>query len=249
MTTKHDDIDVDRYLSGNDEVSHIYKHDRQQAPARLDAKILAYAHDAVDKKNTKARPGAGFWIPTAIAASLIVGVVSFYAVQVPMTDMEQSPELAKTVPSLKSVPVTTATVELQQAGPVLETPQQIAKQAETPDSTPKPLQQAEATRPESALSQQAKADKNTKNVLKKSAPVEQQDITYAKKATSDNPLLAPVTSTLGEPDPDKVDEWYKKIEKLFEEGKTTEARKELTKFLNKYPRHEAGLKLRKKYQP
>ena len=80
MNNPGDDINIDRYLATGDKVSDVYHEQSLQAPASLDNTILDYAHQAVESKPPST---ARYWIPVALAASVIIGIFSFHAIQAP----------------------------------------------------------------------------------------------------------------------------------------------------------------------
>ncbi len=239
MTSPHDD--VDSYLTSGDEISNVYKSRTQTAPAKLDAAVLDYARNAVSNKNSKT---SSLWWPMAMAASVILGIVAIRTFQHPAT--EQTPQVTSTDTTVtaKTAPQTLPADNSQQKD---EAVANVAPEKSPQPSAAQPVQQAESKQ---AVSVKEKTDKKVeKKQAVAASPTVKKETNLATKAANDNPLLAPVKSSIGEAEASEIESWYKKIEKLFAENKTAEAKSELAEFLKKHPQHEAALKLKKQYLP
>lgn len=216
-------------------ISALYKRTQTESSSpELDQRIMDYAHQAIaaDDNGTQGKKSwfqeMGF--PLAMAASVVVGLLFFRTFVSPNQDVPTPGYLSQSDTYL-TTPVTTDKQPNRIPG-VNQTDTRLADKDNDPKVAPpaqkQPVQQNVAS---------------AKKTVKPIKAVKQNPKTvFAKKSVSDNPLVAPVNKTIGEPD---METWYEDIARLFSDGKDTEGKKALSKFIKKYPRHEAALKLQK----
>jgi len=209
----------------------------EHSSTELDQRITNYAHQAISTTSAAQRKKS--WLqemglPLAMAASVILGVIFFRTFVAPEAEVATPGYLAKTDAYL-TTPVTT-----EQTNNTIPDVEQQDKNTRLANNTDQP-------KTATTQNQQTKQTTPTRQIVSVNKPAkavkENPKTVFAKKSVSNNPLMAPVNTTIGEPDSMEV--WYEEITQLFKDGKETEGKKALDKFLKKYPRHEAALTLQK----
>ena len=217
MTDSHHDTDI----------SAMYRRSHTlRSNDALDQRILDYAHKAIRQKQ-RAKPWVRFGYPLAMAASVVLGIVIMRSLVAPHQQPATPRYLAKNN-NLANIPVTSETKPAPVPRQASDT--RLANTASQPVAHPAPQNRAPV--------------KHAKRNQQQPASTTQEKA-FAKKAVTNNPLIAPVNSTIGQPDASRMQTQFEKIQQLLKDGNETEAKKALATFLRKYPHYEPALKMQK----